>query len=43
MGRIADAIAQLELALKLDPTLADVRENLTRLRVMKANTSDLQN
>jgi tetratricopeptide (TPR) repeat protein len=32
MGRLDDAIAQLELALKLDPSLAGMRENLNRLR-----------
>ena len=32
MGRLDEAIAQLELALKLDPSLAEMRDHLNRLR-----------
>jgi tetratricopeptide (TPR) repeat protein len=35
MGRTEDAIAQLELALKLDPSLAAARDGLDRLRAAR--------
>jgi cytochrome c-type biogenesis protein CcmH/NrfG len=35
MGRFDEAIAHWEMALKLDPTLTDARDNLNELRAMR--------